>query len=169
MDIHSDKQCQKCGIRKPLESFTPRRDSKDGRTGTCKTCQNEAYRRRYRENPTPILTRHQKMRQDAPEATREVAKRRYRNHRDEMLTKGKRWNFANPEKYRAHKKLNNAILLGHMTRPTVCERCGKTGRVDGHHHDYSKPFDVEWLCRSCHVQQTLREKEQKQAEGALSR
>lgn len=35
--------------------------------------------------------------------------------------------------------------------PKNCSDCGKNGKVDGHHNDYSKPFDVIWLCRQCHA------------------
>lgn len=46
-----------------------------------------------------------------------------------------------------------AIQRGEITRPEACERCQATGEVHAHHHDYSKPLDVEFLCRSCHRQE----------------
>ena len=32
----------------------------------------------------------------------------------------------------------------------LCERCGSKKFLCGHHHDYSKPDEVETLCKSCH-------------------
>jgi hypothetical protein len=31
--------------------------------------------------------------------------------------------------------------------------CGRCGSPDSqmHHHDYSRPLDVQWLCRDCHM------------------
>lgn len=39
------------------------------------------------------------------------------------------------------------IRVGRMKRG-VCQ-CGST-KTEAHHHDYSKPLDVRWLCRACH-------------------
>lgn len=33
--------------------------------------------------------------------------------------------------------------------PQPCRVCGDP-KAEKHHHDYSKPLEVEWLCRSCH-------------------
>ena len=41
-----------------------------------------------------------------------------------------------------------AILSGTLIRQP-CEVCGAT-RVDAHHPDYSKPLDIQWLCRRHH-------------------
>ncbi|HTE59686.1 MAG TPA: sigma factor-like helix-turn-helix DNA-binding protein [Solirubrobacteraceae bacterium] len=51
----------------------------------------------------------------------------------------------------ARAKFHHALLNGQIRRATRCERCGREGYVDGHHHDYSKPLYVEWLCRNCHT------------------
>ena len=31
-----------------------------------------------------------------------------------------------------------------------CKECGKPAQM--HHEDYSKPLEVTWLCRRCHLQ-----------------
>ncbi len=35
--------------------------------------------------------------------------------------------------------------------PKKCSECSLSGSVDGHHNDYSKPLEVQWLCRQCHA------------------
>lgn len=59
------------------------------------------------------------------------------------------------EKYRdkqnARALMNYHLKVGHLTKPENCSVCKTTGRIEGHHNDYSKPLDVRWLCRGCHV------------------
>lgn len=31
-----------------------------------------------------------------------------------------------------------------------CQSCG-SGRAQMHHNDYTKPLEIEWLCRRCHL------------------
>lgn len=56
----------------------------------------------------------------------------------------------NKNKVHAKRKLNNAIEHGTIRRG-LCVCCGRSENVDGHHEDYSKPLDVIWMCRSCHM------------------
>jgi hypothetical protein len=54
--------------------------------------------------------------------------------------------------------LASAIRNGQLVRPESCERCGaqpgldRLGRslIHGHHRDYNKPLEVEWICVRCH-------------------
>lgn len=59
---------------------------------------------------------------------------------------------ANPEesfKCKARVALSGAIRSGKMVKPGACSKCGG-GPVQGHHHDYSQPLNVTWLCVMCH-------------------
>jgi ribosomal protein S27AE len=35
-------------------------------------------------------------------------------------------------------------------KPQPCEQCGEA-KVQMHHDDYTKPLQVRWLCRACHL------------------
>lgn len=65
-----------------------------------------------------------------------------------------RENERHPEKEPARNKLHSAVFRGLIDKPTTCEDCGEEvekRKLHGHHEDYSKPLDVEWLCVNCHV------------------
>lgn len=62
------------------------------------------------------------------------------------------------DKGAVYRAVRDAIKRGRLVRPAKCERCGATpppaqdgrSQIQGHHHDYSKPLDVEWICQACH-------------------
>ena len=35
----------------------------------------------------------------------------------------------------------------------ACEKCGSIKRLERHHKDYNKPFDIITLCRCCHLKE----------------
>ncbi len=43
-----------------------------------------------------------------------------------------------------------AITHGIIQRPKSCEACGKFCQPNAHHPNYTNPFRIIWLCRSCH-------------------
>lgn len=58
---------------------------------------------------------------------------------------------AKPEsrvKIQARNKIKHLCRVGKVKRGD-CERCG-AANAHAHHHDYSKPLDVSWLCSTCH-------------------
>lgn len=70
---------------------------------------------------------------------------------------------AQNRKYRAQGKGLNKTSLKRFARETLnlavhhglleknpCEVCGET-KVEAHHNDYSKPLEVQWLCKRHHV------------------
>jgi len=58
------------------------------------------------------------------------------------------WRKNNPEKVKAHRKVYSAVRNGTLIKEPCF--CGET-KVQAHHYDYSKPLDVEWLCKDHHV------------------
>jgi len=48
---------------------------------------------------------------------------------------------------------------GVLKKSPYCLNCGLISQfIEGHHADYSKPLEVLWLCKECHVKQHLKEK-----------
>lgn len=148
------KECFKCGAEKPLTQFYKHKAMADGHLNKCKACAKmdvqknrldkveyyrEYDRKRHAEDPVRRSYNH----------AHSAAWRKSNPKRHAELTR--EWSIRNPEKRRAHSAVNNAIRGGKLIKPTACESCGENNvAIHGHHHDYSKPLDVEWLCPQCH-------------------
>lgn len=73
-----------------------------------------------------------------------------RPHIKDVRNARKRANRLHPVrgfKMRARELLGTAIRDGKIMRQP-CEVCG--AKAEGHHENYSKPYDVRWLCRKHH-------------------
>lgn len=57
----------------------------------------------------------------------------------------------NPEKILARVKANYHYRKKGIIKP--CEVCESDHSIEMHHHDYSKPLDVKWLCKPCHIKE----------------
>ena len=55
-----------------------------------------------------------------------------------------------PDKAKAHNLVHYAVKSGTLIRASHCSKCGQPTFTEGHHEDYSKPLEVQWLCKSCH-------------------
>lgn len=138
-----DKTCTKCGQAKPLDEFNWQRSNKDGRQGRCKACVDAQNRKWYRENQARKIAANGRWR---------------RENRERVSAQLKRHRECHPEKARARHRLNEAVRAGKLSKSTCCESCGartESRELDGHHEDYDKPLDVEWLCRRCHAARHL--------------
>lgn len=77
----------------------------------------------------------------------------------------KKYEIKNKDKRSAWDKLNNALENGLISKPKICEACGKKKRLNAHHDDHAKPLEVVWLCHLCHFR---RHKLLKSSTSALS-
>lgn len=118
------KQCAKCKELKSLTEFNKHSENKDGLQAYCRPCSVLSMRNVKRAAPTEEWLR------------KRDARRRYRR--------------LNREKHKAHRTIYRVVSKGLMTRKP-CEVCGTT-KSEAHHPDYSKPYDVQWLCRTHHQQ-----------------
>ena len=131
--------CKDCGQDKPKSAFHAHPAMAAGVRGNCKECRN-ACQRNY------IHLKEQDLNWIAKERRRQVVKA----CSPAGLARMRRYRKENPERYKAHIDLNNAVFSGKIVKPKNCSRCGREERLHGHHADYSKPLEVEWLCVKCH-------------------
>ena len=82
------------------------------------------------------------------ERSREVNRRKDRLRQQRYPEKLKA--IWRSEKGKARERLRYAVRSGAIQKPERCQRCGEAANLQGHHADYSKPLEVEWLCSRCH-------------------
>lgn len=107
---------------------------------------NKLYRERLQHDPEFIAKQKQwradswrKYKNDPEKVARSAAIQRERV-KDPLLR----------PRLNAQQAVYRAIKRGQLVR-LPCEACGDTKKTDAHHDDYSKPLDIRWLCRSCHL------------------
>jgi hypothetical protein len=147
------KRCFKCGIEKPLYQFYPHSQMADGTLGKCKECtKKDTWLRVERKKLEPAWRDQERMRcrlkQDR--FRRERSPEQIERDRVSLDKARVKWLAKNPEKRKAQHAANNALRDGKIPRKYLCEMCGSTGPLQKHHHDYSKPLDVIWVCKPCH-------------------
>lgn len=121
------KTCSVCGTDKPAVEFYDR-------SGKCKVCTITAVKRHRLANLDRVRgydRARAKLPHRVANATR-VTRAWRRSHRDRQ-------------------NAQNAAARAGLTAPAECEGCGKAVKTQKHHHDYSKPLLVIWLCKPCHA------------------
>ena len=94
----TEKRCSTCKEWKLYSEFSKNKSKKDGYDYSCKNCNNENARKKYKENPEKTKERARKYREDNPEKKRETD-RNYRKTNPEKCNEYKyKWLKANPEK-----------------------------------------------------------------------
>ena len=68
---------------------------------------------------------------------------------DKRNVKSRRYQIKFPIKLKAQSLVNQAINRGELVRKP-CQHC-QNPKTEAHHCDYSKPLDVQWLCKKHHV------------------
>jgi len=95
------------------------------------------------------------------EKYRALAKERYQRDKgtpeflEQQRRHAKLYADRHPEKVKARYTLRHAINYHKILERGLCY-CGKSG--EAHHSDYSKPFDVEWLCSDHHKEKHFEER-----------
>ena len=138
--------CKACGEAKSADEFYKSNKSK------CKDCVKEMVRANRMANAEYYREYDRQRFQDDPRVRERHRRYQATKAGKEAVNRArKKWLSENPEKRAAHVILGNRVRDGHIVKPDTCQDCGAGGRIHGHHHDYAKPLDVEWLCALCHA------------------
>ena len=73
-----------------------------------------------------------------------------RNRPADYVEAAEEWTKRHPLARKAIRMVGVAVRTGKMVKPNTCTKCARKTRLCGHHNDYTKPLEVEWLCSSCH-------------------
>ncbi|MEE9117819.1 MAG: hypothetical protein V3U02_04390 [Calditrichia bacterium] len=124
--MDDQRKCCRCKNIKFLYEFYHHKGKRDGLDYHCKECQNKAVSRYLKTDKGKI--------------SRSKANKAYR--------------VNNPLKMKSHDMVDRALKTGKLIKPNICDECTKKRKLEGHHKDYSKPLDVQWLCKKCHNKKT---------------
>lgn len=138
--MESAYHCTGCKTDKPATGFSRNKTQPNGLQPHCKDCN----RARYMANRDEIIAYKLERIKDNPEQNR-VWKQRARQN----------WlrTEAGKERLRFYSVYRHAIKTGVLVKPDACGDCGKvlpSKKIQGHHADYTKPLQVEWVCAKCH-------------------
>lgn len=110
------KKCGKCEIEKPLDNFSNRKRSKDGKVSWCKECFKQ-YRKEnkdkisqrdklyYEKNKEKILARATEYRNENEKEIKERKKREYEKNREKYLKRSREYYYENREEILEQMKL----------------------------------------------------------------
>jgi ribosomal protein S27AE len=162
------KKCARCGESKPLDNFWP--SSRGIYSARCKGCHGLAERTCRVCSKTFVGVSRQVL--CSPECKAIDRPQTFRN----CPTCGKRFGPIDhlfikhcsvkcagvakrtgvhrrpptPKARSANRLLRYYVVTGKIVRPTECEQCGQTRKIEAAHADYAKPLEVRWLCVPCH-------------------
>ena len=149
------KQCFKCGEIKELAAFYKHKGMSDGHLNKCSSCVKE-YSRTHRLDNLDYYRKYDadRFKTDARMKDRHERYRNTEQGKAAIKRNVSLWQSKNPEKRAAHLLLHNALRRGKKEKPAHCSKCGQqttSKRLHAHHHDYTMPLDVTWLCAMCHT------------------
>ena len=147
------KTCTKCKLEKSRTEFYRGKSYSDGLQYVCKKCQKKTVQRWRKNNPERTrkvgrLSKRRQREREGPDETCRKWNEWYANNAEHR--RGYQAERRDTEKEKAQHAIYSEMRAGRLIRPDNCSRCDEERKVIAHHEDYSKPLEVQWLCRSCH-------------------
>lgn len=149
--LPAHKICTRCKLVKP--NFDFHRHAIKGLQRWCKVCKRELNRSYNRQPKRRAYNKALYQIWLRTKGKDYYARPEVRVHRTNQMAQYQRSTQGHLQ-FMARMKVRDAIKSGHLTR-LPCERC-HASKTEGHHPDYTKPLDVIWLCKKCHVAEHAR-------------
>ena len=144
------KVCRECNVEKHLSEFYKHDRMADGHLNKCKFCVKKIVHK-HREKNIEQIRLYDKQRATLPHRVK--SRSEYAKTENGKKSKQKAMKLyveRYPMKKAAHTLISNAVRDGRLKRQFECSVCKSTQKIEAHHDDYTKPFDVRWLCEKCH-------------------
>jgi len=107
----------------------------------------KSYDKWRKENPQKVLNYARKWREKNSKKMKGYAIKYRKIHQELVKAKRKIYILKNKEKILAQQLSANIKI----PKGQICMRCNKKLAKAKHHKDYSKPYDVDFVCNSCHT------------------
>jgi hypothetical protein len=152
-----EKTCKKCGRTQDISEFYTHKQMADGHLNYCKGCVKDRINEYRRNNIDQIRAydrlrgRSQKSKELRASYKKKMVEEQPGRYREIRRTSTRKYRESHVKANIAHNIVNNSIKKGLLVKPECCEKCGRAGKLEGHHHDYEKPLEVTWLCPACHA------------------
>jgi hypothetical protein len=138
------RNCKECLEQKSINDYYASNKS------SCKTCVAKGVRENRYKN-IDYYRSYDRYRYRIDENRKEHCRNAGKNFDKEKKIEAQRVSRKNnPEKYLARQRVKRALEKSKITKDDKCFFCEKDKELQAHHHDYSKPLDVFWLCSTCH-------------------
>lgn len=148
------KKCFKCNEVKPLDDFYKHEKMADGHVNKCKEC-NKKDVRENRAKRIDYYRRYDAWRYQNDPRVKGRMDEYAKTERGKLLIYSAKaaWDDRNKQAKSCHGIVRYSVRTGKIKKPDNCSCCGEytTSRLlHAHHHDYSLPLDITWLCVKCH-------------------
>ena len=153
-------QCKDCYNRKKREYDARNKEKKKSRDlrwrerhpEKARECDKKKDKKFKKKNQAVLRAKARNRAAVKRENNREFYREKQRKYYEQNKEKFKNYRELSKIEVAARRKVSYEVAKGRLTKPDHCQNCGKKTRLEAHHHDYSKPLDVIWVCRPCHNQ-----------------
>lgn len=147
------KKCRECGESKELKEYYKHKQMGDGHLNKCKDCVKKRVHAYWDDGRGKVVDKKRQKTPARKKWQREYSAKMRKKNRKKIACRGKFW--------RAYKRGS--------IKKQPCQWCGSEEKVEAHHYDYDRPYDIAWLCplhhKSWHRANAIRVKQLQNLNG----